>query len=197
MHRRSNCSPPAPSPSFPAPCTTSRCASVTGRTRCPPSGSNPAQTPLHRLRSPGLGATRLPLSDPEIFPLWEPRQPAGCTSPRRSHGNRAGNHFPLASRRGFLRPPPPPPPFQFTPPLGPPFRGYNYTIPIDELYAVCYAASFGHVSWDSTPREFCPLAAYLKYTEQYLLSHYTHVSPTVPLISYTSCKKPEPEFLTF
>ena len=46
----------APTPSFAAPCITSRCASATGRTRCPPSDSSPAPTLQRRLRSPGSRA---------------------------------------------------------------------------------------------------------------------------------------------
>jgi hypothetical protein len=75
---------------------------VTGRTRCPPSGSNPTQTPLRRLCSPGLGATRPLRSASGTFSRQAPQRPAGCTSLRHRHRNHVGNFFPLDSRQWFL-----------------------------------------------------------------------------------------------
>ncbi len=96
--------------------TTSRCASTTRRTRCPPSDSSPAPTPQRRLRSPGSGAARPLPSASGIFPHQGPRRPVGYTSPHSNQQNRAGNRFPLARRQGFLHAPPP---FSTPPPLGP------------------------------------------------------------------------------
>jgi hypothetical protein len=55
-YRRSSRCTMAPTPSFAAPCTTSRCASATRRTRCLPSDSNPARILQRRPRYPGSGA---------------------------------------------------------------------------------------------------------------------------------------------
>jgi hypothetical protein len=104
MYRRSSRFTTAPTPSFAAPCITSRCASATRRTRCLPSDSNPAPTLQRRPCSPGSGAARLLPSASGIFPRPEPRRPAGCTSPHSSRQNRAWNPFPLASRQGFCTP---------------------------------------------------------------------------------------------
>jgi hypothetical protein len=102
-----------PSPLY----TTSRCASATRRTRCPPSDSSPAPTPQRRLRSPGSGVAHPPPSASGIFPRQGPRRPAGYTSPHSNQQNRARNRFPLARRQGFLHAPPP---FSTPPPLDPP-----------------------------------------------------------------------------
>jgi hypothetical protein len=114
-YRRFNHSTTAPTPSFAAPCIISRCVSAKRRTRCPPSGSNPAPTPPHRLRSQGSGAACTQPSASGIFSLQGPQRPAGYISPRSSQQNCVGNLFSLANRQGFLHTPPP---FSSTPPLG-------------------------------------------------------------------------------
>jgi hypothetical protein len=86
----------SPTLSFSTPCITSSCTSATGRTRCPPSGPNPALILPHQLCSPEPGAAHLPPSPSGVFPCRAPRQPAGYTLPHYRQGNRAGNRFPLA-----------------------------------------------------------------------------------------------------
>ncbi len=101
-HRSSRCTT-APTLSFAAPCTTSRCALATRRIRCPPSDSSPAPTLQRRLRSPGFGA----IAAAVCFQDFPPQQSAEL---RREP-------VPLARCQGFLHAPPP---FSATPLLSPP-----------------------------------------------------------------------------
>jgi hypothetical protein len=68
----------------------------------------PPALPWVRGRPPAAVRFR---DSPPPGPLW----PAGYTLFQNNQQNRAGNHFPLARRQGFLHAPPP---FLTTPPLG-------------------------------------------------------------------------------
>jgi hypothetical protein len=96
----------APTPPFAAPCITSRYASTTRRTRCPPSDSNPGPNQPYRATCAAQGqgppARRRPLEG--FSPTRGRGGPQGTFRPTATSRTAPGTVFPWPTARGFCMP---------------------------------------------------------------------------------------------